>query len=120
MVYLDDDTEVDEEYFGVLSAGTHLRVSLPGEVTTPDYIRQLAAFLHHCLEREPDLHQRVLQCLQEPLTSDRAAKLLELLARTTSDTVSLTSRYEDPDWFKGRLFFLIFRHMLTFLACLTT
>lgn len=107
MVYLDDDTEVDEEYFGVLSAGTLLRVSLPGEVRTPDYIQQLATFLHQCLQREPDLHQRVLQCLQEPLTSDRAAALLELLAQTASKTVSLTSRHKDPDWFKGRVFFCL-------------
>ncbi|KAK3895155.1 hypothetical protein Pcinc_001121 [Petrolisthes cinctipes] len=101
VVYLTDDTEVDEEYFEILPAGTHLRVSLPGEVKTPDYIQQLAVFLYQCLEQEPNLHQRVLKCLKEPPTSDRAAALLELLARTASNTVSLTSRDKDPEWFRG-------------------
>ncbi|KAK4298587.1 hypothetical protein Pmani_029079 [Petrolisthes manimaculis] len=103
VVYLTDDTQVDDEYFEILPAGTHLRVSLPGEVTTPnDYIQQLSTFLHRCLQQEPNLHQRVYECLKEPPTSDgAAAALLTLLARAASDTVSLTSRDKDPEWFKG-------------------
>lgn len=121
VVSLDDDTEVDEEYFGVLSAGTVLKVSLPGEVRTPNYIEELATVLHRYLEQEPDLHQRVHQCLQEPVTPHRTRALFELLAHTASDTISLTSRDMDPDWFKGRVYFLIIvRCNLIFLACFTT
>ncbi|KAG0716029.1 DNA fragmentation factor subunit beta [Chionoecetes opilio] len=101
LITLDDETEVDEEYFEYLVDDTKLLISRSKTIETTDYIHQLASFLHACLDRQPQLHSKVMGCLQEPVTSRQAVTLLELIAKATQASTPLMSREEDVEWFKG-------------------
>ncbi|XP_063869935.1 DNA fragmentation factor subunit beta-like isoform X1 [Scylla paramamosain] len=101
IVTLDDRTEVDKEYFRVLVNGTELFISKAKDFETVDYIHQLASFLHACLDRQPQLHNKVMSYLQEPVSSKQAATLLEVIAKNTYDSIAQTSKDNDPEWFKG-------------------
>lgn len=100
IVTLDDGTEIDEEYFEFLDSDTELHVSSMEEYKIPDFINQLAVFLHDCLKQQPKIHDKVLELLQEALSSTKARALLELLAEF-SDLSSVSSRESDTEWFKG-------------------
>ncbi|KAK8745438.1 hypothetical protein OTU49_000187, partial [Cherax quadricarinatus] len=99
IVTLDDGTEIDEEYFEFLDSDTELHVSSMEEYKIPDFINQLAVFLHDCLKQQPKIHDKVLELLQEALSSTKARALLELLAEF-SDLSSVSSRESDTEWFK--------------------
>lgn len=103
IITLDDKTEVDEEYFEFLSDGTKLCISESKEVESVDYIHQLASFLHACLDRQPQLHSKIMDCLQEPVSSKQAVTLLELMAKTTDASITQTSKEKDVEWFKGKI-----------------
>ncbi|XP_045101394.1 DNA fragmentation factor subunit beta-like isoform X2 [Portunus trituberculatus] len=81
--------------------GTKLFISKAKDFDTADYIHQLASFLHACLDRQPQLHHKVMSCLQEPVSSKQAATLLQVIAKTTDDSIARTSKDDDSEWFKG-------------------
>lgn len=100
-ITLDDRTEVDKEYFAFLADGTKLIISKSKDFETADYIHQLASFLHACLDRQPQLHHKVMSALQEPVSSKQAAVLLEVIAKATDDSMAQASKDNDAEWFKG-------------------
>lgn len=102
IITLDDKTEVDEEYFEFLSGGTKLFISKSKDFEATDYIHQLASFLQACLDRQPQLHSKVMSCLQEPVSSKQAVNLLELMAKATDTSIDHTSKEDDAEWFKGK------------------
>ncbi|MPC63849.1 DNA fragmentation factor subunit beta [Portunus trituberculatus] len=42
-----------------------------------------------------------MSCLQEPVSSKQAATLLQVIAKTTDDSIARTSKDDDAEWFKG-------------------
>lgn len=100
IVTLDDSTEIDEEYYEVLSKDTELHVSSSGDCIKQDFINQLAVFLYMCLERQPKIHDKVMECFQKPKSCNQATALLGLLAKA-ADAAPVSSRDIDTDWFKG-------------------
>lgn len=101
IITLEDKTEVDDKYFEFLSNGTRLFIFKAQNFDTADNIHCLASFLQECLKRQPQLHTKVMACLQEEVTSKKAATLLELMAKVMDSSVPLTSKEEDAEWFKG-------------------
>ncbi|XP_064107296.1 DNA fragmentation factor subunit beta-like isoform X2 [Macrobrachium nipponense] len=96
---LDDDTEVDEEYFEVLENGTNLYLKSREKKEKPSYsLYQLAEFLHKCLLNQPNLHEKVTEYLQKP---EQSAVVLSLLARVAESSCSPSKKEDDLDWFKG-------------------
>lgn len=101
IITLEDKTEVDDEYFEFLSNGTKLFVFKKKDFETTDSIHHLASFLQECLKHQPQLHIKLMTCLQEQITSERAATLLELMAKVMDSAIPLTSKEGDAEWFKG-------------------
>ncbi|XP_066978054.1 DNA fragmentation factor subunit beta isoform X2 [Macrobrachium rosenbergii] len=96
---LDDDTEVDEEYFEVLQSGTKLYIKSREKKEKPSYsLYQLAEFLHKCLLNQPNLHEKVTEYLQKP---EQSAIVLSLLARVAESSCSPSKKEDDLDWFRG-------------------
>lgn len=101
IIALEDKTEVDDEYFEFLSNGTKLFLFEPQDFKAADYIHHLASFLQACLDRQPQLHTKVMNYLEEQITSETAAPLLELMAKAMDSSIPLTSKEADTEWFKG-------------------
>lgn len=101
IIALEDKTEVDDEYFEFLSNGTRLFIFKAQDFDTADNIHHLASFLQECLKRQPQLHTKVMACLQDEITSKRAATLLELMAKVMDSSIPLTSKEGHAEWFKG-------------------
>lgn len=99
-VALSDDTEIDEEYFEFVSPGSELHVSSSSE-DAPKEIQALAAFLHRCLQNQPQVHDRIMGVLRESSQSPKVAEILGLLSASSQDLVSMSERKCDNEWFKG-------------------
>ena len=103
-VTLEDGTEVDEEYFEVLRNGTALIIKLRKTEKSALTYEQLADFLHRCLLKQPKIHDRVTDYLQQP---EKATVILGLLAQVAETSCSPSKKEEDFEWFTG-MFFIYF------------
>ncbi|XP_047497157.1 DNA fragmentation factor subunit beta-like isoform X2 [Penaeus chinensis] len=99
-VTLSDDTEIDEEYFEFVSSGSELHVASSSE-ETPKEVQALATFLHHCLQNQPQVYDRIMGILRESSQSPKGAEILGLLSVLSQDSASVSDRKCDQEWFKG-------------------
>ncbi|XP_068234494.1 DNA fragmentation factor subunit beta [Palaemon carinicauda] len=97
-ITLDDDTEVDEEYFEVLENGVKLYMKFREKKEESYPLYQLAEFLQKCLLNQPDLHKKVTEYLMKP---EQSGAVLGILARVAESSCSPSKKEEDLDWFKG-------------------
>ncbi|KAK7065335.1 hypothetical protein SK128_021848 [Halocaridina rubra] len=94
---LEDETEVDEEFFEVLESGRELRIKCRRTEKGIHHLHLLAEFLHQCLTKQPSVYNKVMQCLRDP---DQSPAVLDLLAQIAK-SASASPYRDDAEWFKG-------------------
>ncbi|XP_076060429.1 DNA fragmentation factor-related protein 4 isoform X2 [Oratosquilla oratoria] len=98
-ITLDDDTEIDEDYFEILSDNTILKIVDPMVPSASGLAQKLAKFLELCILQQPRLHSQVQELILEEPTSDLLHKVLALVPKNEKNMCS--TRADDFKWFEG-------------------